>query len=151
MDLAFSGNFKYTVDSKGRVNIPAPFRSQVSDNTFHITYGPNTSLFVYPRERFKEFSMKLERSYGSLASSNEERRYLLKVMYDAHPSRCDQQGRIIIPKKHLEHAKIEKEVLIIGVVSRIEFWNPNIFEEFMHNGSLSNDELIKRFGGADRL
>ncbi len=150
MDLAFSGNFKYTVDSKGRVNIPAPFRNQVSDNTFHITYGPNTSLFVYPRERFKEFSMKLESSYGSLASSNEERRYLLRVMHDAHPSRCDQQGRIIVPKKHLEHAKIEKVVLIVGVISRMEFWNPELFEEFMNNGSLSNNELIKRFGGADR-
>ncbi len=151
MDLAFSGNFKYTVDAKGRVNIPAPYRNQMRDNTFHITYGPNTSLFVYPGEIFKEFSLKLARSYGSLASSDEERRYLLQVMHDAHPSRCDQQGRIIVPKKHLEHAKIEKEVLIIGVVTRMEFWNPVLFEEFMNSGSLSNNELIKRFGGADKL
>lgn len=151
MNLSFSGSFHYTVDSKGRVNIPAPFRSQVSDNTFNVTYGPNSSLFVYPGERFAEVSRGWARSYGSLASSDEERRFLLQIMHNAQPSRCDQQGRIIIPKTYLEHAKIEKEVLIIGVVSKMEFWNPELFEEFMNSGSMSNDELIKQFGGADRL
>lgn len=153
MVLAFSGNFKFSVDSKGRVNIPAPFRNQLSDmsdNTFHVAYGPNECLFVYPRERFVEIASNMEESYGSLAAPEDQRRYLLQMMHDAHPSRCDQQGRIIVPKKHLEYAKIEKDVLIVGVVTKLEFWNPAIFDEFMNNGSMSNKELVRRFGGADR-
>ena len=151
--LAFSGNFNYTVDSKGRVNIPAPFRSQLSeesDHTFHITFGPNESLFVYPREVFVQFAAHMEEKYGSLATSDEERRYFLETMANAHPSRCDQQGRIIVPPKHLDYGKIEGEVLIIGAVTKLEFWNPEKYGAFMKHSSYTNKERVQRFGGADR-
>jgi MraZ protein len=151
--LAFSGKFLYTVDAKGRVNIPAPFRSQLSEaseNTFHIAQGPNDCLFVYPREIFMHTAAKLESKYGSLATPDEERRYFLEMMADAHPARCDQQGRIIVPQDHLAYAKIKNEVLIIGVLNKMELWNPKLFETFIEDSRLSKKERVKRFGGADR-
>lgn len=151
--LAFSGKFQYTVDGKGRINVPAPFRSQLSedsDNTFHITLGPNDCLFVYPREVFMHIAAKLEEKYGSLSTSDEERRYLLETMADAQPSRCDQQGRIIVPKEHLEYAGIDGEVLIIGVFSKLEFWNPERYGRFIGESKFTKKERVREFGGADR-
>lgn len=151
--LAFSGKFSYNVDSKGRVNIPAIIRSQLgkeSDNTFHIAEGPNDCLFVYPRETFVHIGSKLEEQYGSLSSSDEERRYLLQTMANAHPSRCDQQGRIMVPQEHLDYAKIKDKVLIIGVFNKLEFWNPKNYERFMEESGFSTKERVQKFGGADR-
>jgi len=151
--LAFSGKFPYTVDSKGRVNIPAIIRSQLgpeSDNTFHIAEGPNDCLFVYPRESFVHIAAKLEKKYGSLSSSDEERRYLLRIMANAHPSRCDQQGRIMVPREHLDYAKIKDKVLIIGVFNKLEFWDPKNYEKFIEESGFSTKERVQKFGGADR-
>lgn len=151
--LAFSGQFLYTVDAKGRINIPAAFRNQLSDeslNTFHIAFGPEESLFVYPREVFVHIASKLEEKYGSLATPNEERRFFLEMMANAQPSRCDQQGRIIVPKTHLEYSNIESEVLIIGAVTKLEFWNPRHYEEFFTTSKYTSKERVQQFGGADR-
>ena len=151
--LAFSGQFIYTVDTKGRINIPAAFRSQLSDeslNTFHITFGPDECLFVYPREVFVHIAMRLEEKYGSLSTQEEERRFFLEMMANAQPSRCDQQGRIIVPKTHLQYGRIENEVLIIGAVNKLEFWNPEYFDQFFKTSKFSSKERVQRFGGADR-
>jgi MraZ protein len=151
--LVFSGKYKYIVDAKGRINIPAPFRNQLSnesDNTFHITFGPNECLFVYPREVFQDIASKLEEKYGSLATPEEERRYFLETMSNAQPSRCDQQGRITAPKDHLEYAGIESDVLIIGAVNKMEFWNPYKYQEFVSRSSHSQKERVQKYGGADR-
>ena len=50
-------------------------------------------------------------------------------MSNAQPCRSDQQGRIIIPKEHLDYAQIKEEVLIVGLGSRIELWNPELFDK----------------------
>lgn len=152
--FAFSGKFLYTVDVKGRVNVPAPYRSQLSagnDQTFHIAYGPNECLFVYPQQIFIQVATRLEEEYGSLATPDEERRYLLDTMASAQPSRCDQQGRIIVPQEHLDYAHLTGEVLIIGVLNRMEFWNPKLYHAFMEDSELNKKQRVQRFGGADRV
>ncbi len=149
----FSGKYLYTVDTKCRINIPAAYRRPVGDKSssvFHVTLGPNECLVVYPQQFFTDFAIKLDREYGSLATEDEKRRYFLETMGNAQPSRCDQQGRIIVPKEHLEYAKIDKEVMIIGAVNKFEFWNPEIFNQFIKGSPISSKERVKRYGGVDR-
>lgn len=149
----FSGKFLYTVDAKDRINIPATYRNQIgkeSENIFHVTLGPTECLFVYPQEVFIHIATRLEQKYGSLSTEDEERRYFLETMANAQPSRCDQQGRIIVPKEHLEYAKIDKEVLIIGAVNKFEFWNPELYDQFIESSSITSRDRVKRYGRADR-
>ena len=151
--LSFSGKFLYAADGKGRINIPAPFRSQLSepsDSTFHVLMGPDGCLFVYPREVFQGIAQKLEKKYGSMSTPPEQRRFFLKTMANAHPTRCDQQGRIIIPEEHRQYAAIENEVLIIGAVNKLEFWNPGRYAAFIAEGDLNDQDRVRRFGGVDR-
>lgn len=138
--VIFSGQFKYTVDSKGRINIPAPFRSQLPDKSaedeggtdgifFHVTFGVDPCLYAFPRSVFKEEVSKLEEECGSFFAPKDKIKLFRRIMSNAQPCRSDQQGRIIIPKEHLEYAQIQEEVLIIGLGSRIELWNPELFKE----------------------
>ena len=149
----FSGKFLYTVDAKDRINIPATYRNQIgkeSDNIFHVTLGPRECLFGYPQKVFIPIATRWEQKYGSLSTGDEERRYFLETMANAQPTRCDQQGRIIVPKEHLEYAKIENEVLIIGAVNKFEFWNPELYDQFIKSSPITSRERVNRYGGADR-
>jgi MraZ protein len=118
---------------------------------FHITRGPNDCLFVYPREVFKNMVTRLNAHFGSRGTSDdEERRYFLETMGDAHPVRCDQQGRITVPLEHLEYAKISGEVLIIGAADHLEFWNPKVYEEFIGVSQFSSKDRVNRFGWVEK-
>lgn len=140
----FSGNFKYTFDSKGRVNIPAQFRNQLveklDDGTdsqdslfFHITYGKEPCLYVYPRSVFSKLVEKWEDISDPLMGEEDDDKVLLyrQIMAYAQPCRGDSQGRIIIPKDYIDYAEIDDEVLIVGLGSRIELWNPDKFDEYL--------------------
>lgn len=134
----FSGQFRYQVDSKQRVQIPAPFRNQLIDRSedqdeegifFHVTFGSEACLYIYPRSIFTKEVAKLQEECGSFFTPPEKTRLFRKFMSNAQPLRSDNQGRIIVPKEHLEYAKIESDVLIVGLGNRFEFWNPDLFRQ----------------------
>ena len=98
----------------------------------------------------------LEKQYGSLGVDveNEDElegsRFLSWLMAEAKPLTCDQQGRITVSPEHLEYAGIEDRVCIVGTVNKLQFWNPERYEQFIRDSKFSKKDLIRRFGRADR-
>lgn len=137
----FTGSYKYSVDVKGRVNIPARYRSQIEEDSegqfFYVARGPNINLSVFPPEVFENMIEGLERECGSYLEPNDNRRKYLNTMATAQSCRCDKQGRLIVPKEHLEYAKINGEVKIVGLRNRIELWNPDLFDQYVNEQSSS--------------
>ncbi len=137
--IFFSGSSIYTVDSKGRVNIPARYRSQLTRDSstsdglvFYVTTGGNMKcLNVFPPEVFESIAKKMEEECGAILSPNENMPTFTKMMADAESCRCDNQGRLIVPKKHLKEAEIDNKVKIVGLGQRIQLWNPDLFEEYV--------------------
>jgi len=131
----FTGSYNYSVDLKGRVNIPARYRSQMNQDPeglyFYVTRGPNKNLSVFPPEVFENIVEGLEQECGSYLEPNDNRKKYLSTMATAQSCRCDQQGRLIVPKDHLEYADITGEVKIVGLRNRIELWNPTLFEQYV--------------------
>lgn len=127
---SFKGSYEYSVDSKGRVNIPARMRKYVSpeaNDTFVITRGYEQCLFVYPNDEW----MKFEQSVRELSTTNPKHRFFARTLLErATDSQLDAQFRITIPKDLLQFASIESEVLILGVLERIELWNPSLYKEY---------------------
>jgi len=117
---SFKGSYEYSVDSKGRVNIPARMRKYVSpeaNDTFVITRGYEKCLFVYPNDEW----IKFEQSVRELSTTNPKHRFFARTLLErATDSQLDAQSRITIPKDLLQFAGIENEVLILGVLERIE-------------------------------
>ena len=130
---SFKGSYYYSVDSKGRINIPARLRKYVSpeaNDTFVITRGFEQSLFVYPLDEWN----RVEQSIRELSASNPKDRFFTRTLLQyATESQLDGQARITVPKELLQFATIETEVMIIGVLERMELWNPKVFEKYLES------------------
>ncbi len=128
---SFKGSYSYSVDSKGRINIPAKLRKYVSpdaNDTFVITRGFEKCLFVYPLDEWN----KLEQSIRGLSPSDSKHRFFTRTLLQyATESQLDGQARVIIPQQLLQFVGIKDEVLILGVLERIEVWNPKFYEEYL--------------------
>ncbi len=130
---SFKGRYSYSVDSKGRIALPAKLRKSVSpeaNETFIVTRGFEQCLFVYPQDEWG----RLEDSIRRLSPSNPQHRFFVRTLLQwATDCQPDSQARLSIPHDLLKFAGIENEVLILGVLERIEIWNPKIYEEYMAN------------------
>lgn len=130
---SFKGRYSYSVDNKGRIALPARLRKNVSpeaNDTFVVTRGFEQCLFVYPQDEWN----KVEHMIRGLSPSNPQHRFLVRTLLQwATDSQLDSQSRISIPQDLLKFSGIENEVMILGVLERIEIWNPKIYEEYMTN------------------
>ena len=144
----FIGEYAYSLDSKGRVNIPAKFRQTLSEdneNTFVIARGMDPCIWVYPLAQWKKIETNL-RSLSSLSKIH--RTFVRNTARYASPSTYDKQGRITLTPSLIEYAGLEKDALIIGMVSKMEIWNPvqldKIDNETIKIDPATYDKLAKK-------
>lgn len=128
---SFKGSFNYTVDSKGRINIPAKMRKNLApeaNNSFVITRGFESCIFVYPNDEW----IKREAEIGKLQQTDPKHRYFTRMLLQyATDAELDGQYRIVLPKELVQYAKIENEVFILGAFDRIEVWNPEEYKKYL--------------------
>lgn len=123
---AFSGKYYYTVDTKGRIIIPAPFREILSSNyssKLYITNAPfDKCLYVYPLEEWN----RLQEQVRTKPRSDEAIRFFLRrVIASAIEIEMDKQSRVLIPAALREDANINTNVVMAGQIERIELWDRN--------------------------
>lgn len=144
---SFKGSYIHAVDEKGRISIPARMRKYLSpeaNETFVVTRGTETCLFLFPLDEWE----KLEQKLKELNTFNPQHRLLIRVLLMwAVEVTLDNQSRIMIPKNLLEFAKIDKEALIIGALDRIEIWNPEIFKEYVDTQPESYESIAEKVLG----
>ena len=137
MNLSFTGEYKYSIDQKSRLNIPAKFRKALdpkNNNTFVVTRGFDPSLILYPIIEWQ----KVEQQLLLLSSiKNKDRSFVRSIVRYATIAKYDSQGRIQIPENLLEYSNIRKEVLIIGMINKIEIWNKSDLDK-IEKQSLNN-------------
>ena len=113
------GEYFHTIDTKGRVILPADFRSELGE-TFIITKGLDSCLFIYTMDEWEGLSTKLRQ----LPLAKAEARAFVRFFFSgARQLECDRQGRFLVPANLRAHARLQKEVVLIGVSSRIELWS----------------------------
>lgn len=121
---AFSGKYYYTVDEKGRLIIPAPFREIISSNYSTKLYITNAMfdrcLHIYPAEEWVRLEEKVR---GLPKMLGDVRTFMRRVIASAQECQLDKQGRVLVPAAHREDAGINGEVVIVGQIEKIELWN----------------------------
>ena len=135
----FIGEYHYSLDSKGRVNIPAKFRQSLSKdnkNTFIATRGQDPCIWVYPLTEWRKIELEL-RNLSSVSGIH--RTFVRQIARSATPSTCDKQGRIMINPSLISYSGIEKEALIIGMINKIEIWNIDILKK-VDKENLNNEK-----------
>jgi len=116
----------HTIDAKGRLAVPAKFRAAL-DERFIATKGLDHCLFVYPTTEWNELEQKLR----NLPFTQPDVRAFVRFFFSgATECEVDKQGRILLPANLREYAKLEKDVILVGVSSRVEIWSQELWADY---------------------
>lgn len=148
--LDFAGEFKCTLDTKNRVNIPSNLRKLLTpgaENTLVITRGfEGINLYAYPLNEWQRLTKSL-RTLNPLEKKTRD--FIRQFIGVAFYAPLDAQGRTMIPEKILNMGKIEKDLLIIGSLTKLEIWNPDIYNKYLTEDNLSLSDLAEQISFTD--
>ncbi len=135
----FMGEYNHSIDAKGRMIVPSKFREQLG-NEFVVTKGLDGCLFVYSNEEWA----RLEESYRQKPLTSKPARTFSRFFFgSAATCELDKQGRILLPANLRTYAQIDKEVVSLGVLSRVEIWSKEIYEKEQCDVSEDMDEIAE--------
>jgi MraZ protein len=140
----FKGQYIYSVDSKGRISIPAKLRKHVSpesNDTFIMTQGTEKCIDIYPLDQWNVLESKLHQLN---LFNPDHARFSRILLQNAFDDTLDSQSRILIPQNLLTYAGITKDVLILGVSTKMELWNPSVYENYLNSSEESFEQIAAR-------
>ncbi len=144
----YFGEYRHSMDDKGRLTIPSQWRPQLEskDNNFlALPSLTEKSVSVYPPmmieqlyERFSEISM----------GDQKGQRAIRRIMSMAHNFSCDKQGRINLNEKLINHADLEKSVVLLGEASKFMIYGEAFYDQLMTDDEDTEDlaDIAKGFG-----
>jgi MraZ protein len=133
------GQYRHSLDGKNRLFIPARLRQNV--RRFVITSGLESCLFVYTPENWKKITERLKTLPLTKADA---RKFLRTFLSGANECPVDDQGRILIPKTLCSYANIRKEVIVVGVLDRVEIWSKSNWERYQKEAEKQFVEVAEK-------
>ena len=137
----FMGEYNHTIDAKGRIIVPSKFRDALGEH-FVVTLGLDGCLFVYPNEEWEHFVTELK----NLPGNKEARQLQRYFMAGACECEVDKQGRILIPNNLRNQAGLDKDIVFVGVLSKIEIWSKERWESNSYDNMDDIAERMSEFG-----
>ncbi|MTV82921.1 division/cell wall cluster transcriptional repressor MraZ [Secundilactobacillus folii] len=135
----FMGEFEHSIDTKGRLIIPAKFRDQLGEE-FVITRGMDGCLFGYPMDQWEVMQKRL----SALPLNKRDARAFVRFFYSAATTcSLDKQGRVNLPQSLIKHAELEKQCVIVGVSDRFEIWSQDRWEAFATKAEENFDDIAE--------
>jgi MraZ protein len=136
------GEYNHTLDTKGRMAIPAKFRDKLTAGAI-ITRGIDNCLFVFANVEWEELAKKLIAL--PLAQSN-SRAFVRLMLAGATDVTLDVQGRILIPDYLRKYAGLKKDVTVAGLYNRIEVWDRDSWNVYKIKTESSSEEIAEKLG-----
>lgn len=140
----FRGQFTYSIDSKGRISIPAKLRKHISpdaNDTFVMTRGISNCIDIYPLDQWQYIEDKLLQLNSF---QPDEARFLRMFVQFATEDTMDSQSRILVPQTLIDYAQIKNEVLILGALKKIEVWNPKVYDDYLKQSPETYEEIAAK-------
>jgi len=135
----FLGEYTHSLDSKFRLTVPSKYRNALAEGVI-VTRSPNEScLLAFPLDEWDKIAAKIDALPKMDRKANRLRR---SIFSRAEKLELDKQGRILISQRLRDHAHIVDEVVLAGVNSHIELWNPQAWDEI---NSATADDVIDAF------
>ena len=134
------GEYEHSIDTKGRLIMPAKLKEDIGEK-FVITQGLDGCLFAYSQTEWKNFEDKLR----TFPLTSKDAR-ALKRFFLARATECeiDKQGRFLISGNLRKFAELEKEVIIIGALDKIEIWSKAKWQAYSEKENMQADEIAER-------
>lgn len=135
----FMGEYTHSIDSKGRLIIPAKFREQLGTH-FIVTRGLDGCLFGYPLDEWEELQEKLR----ALPLTKRDARAFVRFLYSAATDcEFDKQGRINLPATLCQYANLQKKCVVVGVANRLEIWSAEKWDQFTDTTEDDFDQIAE--------
>lgn len=131
----FLGEYQHNLDGKGRVSVPAKYRSELGSSAI-VTKGLDACLYLYPKGEWEKMAEKI----SSLPISSSSARTFARVMLaGAMEVELDKQGRVLLPAYLRDYANIDGDAVMAGVYNRVEIWNKEAWKSNtkIEEGSIS--------------
>jgi MraZ protein len=138
----FIGEYKISMDVKGRVAVPAKFRNMLAAGAV-LTRGLDNSLFLYPKVEWEAIASKLAALPLAQANSRAFARLMLAGAWDVE---IDKQGRMIIPDYLRQFGRLTKKVVAAGLYNRIEIWDEQTWEDYKTNSEKESTAIAEALG-----
>lgn len=147
--ISFLGEYESTIDAKGRFLLPAGFKKQLPKDDasqFVINRGFEKCLTLYPLQSWKPIFTDITHLNDFDPKVREFRRYFLN---GATQLEVDGAGRILLPKNLMEHASLEKDIVLVSALNKIEIWDKNKYQQFFESftpesfSNLANEVMNK--------
>jgi MraZ protein len=134
------GTHTYQLDPKGRISLPARFREAFGEGAY-LTLGQDGCLFCFPRAQWEERSIEV-RSAPLFDAPG--RAYARMFFGNAEPVDLDNQGRMVVPQRLRAAVGIKKEVVVVGVMDRMEIWDRVAHDRYQesHGGAYQAGTLL---------
>lgn len=151
--ISFLGEFEATIDTKGRFLLPAGFKKQLpTDATaqFVINRGFEKCLTLYPQQSWEPIFSQISQLNDFDPKVREFRRYFLNGATDIE---LDSAGRLLLPKNLLSHASLDKDIVLVSAVNKIEIWDKIKYNQFFESftpeafSNLANEVMNKKTDG----
>ena len=141
MHFMFMGEYSHSVDPKGRLIMPAKFREALGSE-FVMTKGLDECLFVYPKNEWES----IEDKFREVPLTTKDARKFSRFFFAGAAScEIDKQGRVLLPSVLRDFAGIDKDVVLVGVLNRIEIWDKAHWEA--SNSYDNMDEIAEHMAG----
>lgn len=138
----FIGEFRHLLDPKGRIAVPAKFRSKAGEGVV-MTRGIDNCLFVFTRGEWEKLARKLVQLPLSQANSRAFARLMLSGATEGEP---DAQGRILIPEFLRAYAGLKKRAVVVGVYNRFEVWDEEAWEKYRAKSEEGSQQIAEQLG-----
>lgn len=136
----FIGEYRHGLDVKGRIIVPSKFRDDLGDK-FVLTKGLDGCLFAYSKEEWANFEEKIR----LLPLTSKDARAFVRFFFSgAVECEIDKQGRTLIPPMLRDYAGFTKDLVIIGVSTRVEIWSEEKWTNYSEAEDLEADSLAEK-------
>ena len=140
--MMFIGEYKHSIDSKGRLAIPVKFRNLLKKGAV-VTRGIDNCLFLYPKEQWHEIAKKLSNLPISQAKARAFSRLMLAGAMDVD---FDNQGRITLPEYLRKYSGLKKKTIIAGLYDRLEIWDEDIWGKYKSGTEKESVQIAEALG-----
>jgi MraZ protein len=132
--IGFIGEYESTIDTKGRFLLPSGLKKQLPghESGFVINRGFEKCLTLYPTQSWKPIFKDISNLNEFDPKAREFRRYFLNGATEVE---MDSAGRLLLPRNLMEHASLERDIVLVSAINKIEIWDKLKYQQFFETFS----------------
>jgi len=144
-----SGEYRYALDEKARLMVPAPIRKEIAGNKLWATRGIERCLMLFPPDAWDEFSKKLAEQLPQLQARG--RMIRRRLLAPAKEVEIDRTGRIVVPSSLRTYAGLDKDCIVLGIDTYLEVWDEETYRDYESETNDLYQEAVDEIGDSIQL